>query len=98
MIIATMQALPEPANVSFVRTFFLILKLALFLLLLALAVQNSESVSVRYFFGQEWQAPMALVIFLAFAAGLVVGLLACAVRLMRQKREMWGLRKQLKSE
>ena len=80
------------------RTFFLILKLLLFLLLLGLAVQNSDVVSVRYFMGQAWDAPLALVIFVAFAAGLVVGLAACATRLMRKQREVRGLRKQIKAE
>lgn len=77
------------------RTVFLVLKLLLFLLLLGLAAQNSDVVNVRYFLGQAWQAPLSLVIFLAFVTGLVVGVLACAVKLMRAHREVHGLRKQI---
>lgn len=80
------------------RTLFLILKLILFLLLLGLAVRNSEFVTVRYFLGMEWQAPLALVIFVAFAIGLVMGLLLCSMRLLRNHRELRGLRKLAKQE
>ncbi|MCP5276997.1 MAG: LapA family protein [Thiobacillus sp.] len=78
------------------RTLFLILKLFLFLLLLGLAVRNSDFVTVRYFLGLEWQAPLILVIFVAFAVGLVMGLLLCSVRQLRNHRELRGLRKQYK--
>lgn len=81
-----------------VRTLFLVLKLILFLFLLGLAVRNSDFVTVRYFMGMEWQAPLALIIFVAFAIGLVMGLLLCSMRLLRNQRELRGLRKQLKQE
>jgi uncharacterized integral membrane protein len=81
-----------------VRTLLLVLKLILFLLLLGLAVRNSDFVTVRYFMGLEWQAPLALIIFVAFAIGLLMGLLLCSVRLLRNHRELRGLRKQLKQE
>lgn len=81
-----------------VRTLFLVLKLMLFLFLLGLAVRNSDFVTVRYFMGMEWQAPLALIIFVAFAIGLVMGLLLCSMRLLRNQRELRGLRKQLKQE
>lgn len=80
------------------RTFYFVLKLVLFLLLLGLAAQNSDPVEVRYFLGQAWQAPLSLVIFVAFALGMVVGLLACGVKLMRKQREVRGLRRQIKAE
>lgn len=80
------------------RTLLLILKLILFLLLLGLAVRNSENITVHYFLGMEWQAPLSLVIFLAFAMGLVVGLLACGLKLLRNHRELRSLRKQAKAE
>jgi len=81
-----------------VRTLLLILKLTLFLLLLGLAVRNSDLVTVHYFLGMAWQAPLALVIFVAFAIGLVLGLLACSVRLLRYQRELRSLRKQVPTE
>lgn len=81
-----------------VRALLLVLKLALFLLLLGLAARNSEFVTLRYFLGLEWQAPLSLVIFAAFAVGLVTGLLACSVRLLRNHRELRSLRKAAREE
>jgi putative membrane protein len=81
-----------------VRTLFLILKLILFLLLLGLAVKNSDFVSVRYFLGLEWQAPLSLVMLVAFGAGLVAGLAACGSRLLRIRRELRALRKSVRTE
>ena len=80
------------------RTLLLILKLVLFLLLLGLAVRNSDFVTVRYFLGMEWQAPLSLVIFVAFAIGLVMGLLLCSIRLLRHHRELRSLRKLAKQD
>lgn len=80
------------------RALLLLLKLALFLLLLGLAARNSDFVTVRYFLGMEWQAPLALVIFVAFAVGLVTGLLACSVRLLRNHRELRSLRRIARQE
>lgn len=58
------------------RTFSLIAKLLLFLLLLGFAVRNDTLVTVAYFLDYQWQAPLALVMFAAFAVGMLVGLLA----------------------
>jgi len=99
MFAATIQAFrAETLSRKHVRTLLLILKLVLFLLLLGLAVRNSDFVTVRYFMGMEWQAPLALVIFVAFAIGLVMGLLLCSLRLLRNHRELRSLRKLAKQE
>ncbi|MEW5769719.1 MAG: LapA family protein [Pseudomonadota bacterium] len=80
------------------RTLSLVLKLILFLLLLGLAARNSDPVSVRYLLGLEWQAPLSLVILIAFAVGLLAGLLACSARLLRNHRELRAMRKAAKPE
>jgi putative membrane protein len=75
------------------RYLALFLKIVLFVLLLGFAVKNSEIVTLRYFFGYERQSPMALVILVSFAIGLLVGLLACSWRLLRNHRELRQLRR-----
>jgi lipopolysaccharide assembly protein A len=75
------------------RYLALFLKIVLFVLLLGFAVKNSDVVTLRYFFGYEWQSPMALVILLSFAIGLLVGLLACSWRLLRNHRELRQMRR-----
>jgi uncharacterized integral membrane protein len=75
------------------RYLALILKIVLFVLLLGFAVKNSDVVTLHYFLGYEWQSPLALVILVAFAVGLVAGLLACSWRLLRSHRELRQLRR-----
>jgi putative membrane protein len=80
-----------------VKSLTLVVKVVLFLLLLGFATRNSESVTLRYFLGLEWQAPLSLVILAAFAVGLLTGLLGCSLRLLRNQRELRTLRGQLNS-
>ena len=75
------------------RTLALLLKIVLFVLLLGFAVKNSDVVTLHYFLGYEWQSPLALVILLSFASGLLVGLLACSWRLLHNHRELRHLRR-----
>jgi len=75
-----------------VKSLTLVFKIVLFLLLLGFAALNSDSVTLRYFLGMEWQAPLSLVILAAFAVGLLAGLLGCSLRLLRNQRELRALR------
>ena len=64
----------------------------LFLLLLGLAIKNSDPMTLRYYLGLEWQAPMALVLFVFFAAGALLGVLAMLAPWVRQRSEIRRLR------
>ena len=77
------------------RTLSLILKLALFVLVLTFALKNTEVVTVSYYLGWEWQSPLVIVMLIAFCAGIVLGLAAGLPRLFRQRREIATLRKEL---
>jgi putative membrane protein len=72
-----------------------IVMLALFAVVLAFAVKNVEPVTVRYYFGGEWQSPLIFVLLVAFCAGVAVGLAAALSTLFRQRREMAALKAQL---
>jgi uncharacterized integral membrane protein len=86
-------AIPKP--IEPVQSLTLIVKIVLFLLLLGFAALNSDSVTLRYFLGMAWQAPLSLVILAAFAVGLLTGLLGCSLRLLRNQRELRALRLQI---
>jgi lipopolysaccharide assembly protein A len=75
-----------------VRALSLIVKVLLFLLLLAFAVKNSEIVSVRYLMGLEWQAPLSLVLLLVFSLGVLLGLLGCSRQIATARRDLARLR------
>jgi uncharacterized integral membrane protein len=67
----------------------------LFLLLLGLAIKNSDPVTVRYYLGLEWQAPLALALFVFFVLGALMGLLAMLTPWVRQRSEIRRLRASL---
>ena len=75
------------------RRFFLLLKIAVFLLLLGFAVKNTDSVAVRYFLGLEWQAPLVIVLLVFFGIGIAIGVLASLAIIVRQRREILGLKR-----
>jgi len=57
-----------------------LLKAAIFFTLFAFALNNQQVVTVHFFFGTEWQAPLVLVVLAAFALGLIVGALGMVPR------------------
>lgn len=68
-------------------------RILLFLLLLGFTVRNAETVTLHYYFGYEWHAPLVLVILLFFALGVAIGVLSCLGRIFRQRRKIAALRK-----
>ena len=63
-----------------------LLKAAIFFTLFAFALNNQQDATVHFFFGQQWQAPLVLVVLCAFAAGLVAGVLGMVPRWWTQRR------------
>jgi lipopolysaccharide assembly protein A len=72
-----------------------LIKLALFGLVVVFLAKNVEPVTVRYYLGGEWQAPLFLVLSLAFLAGVVIGVAAGVAQFIRQRREITALRREL---
>ncbi len=70
-----------------------VLRGVLFVILLGLAIKNSDEVELRFFFDAAWQLPLSLVVLIALACGIVFGLLALLPPLVRQRREIAGLRR-----
>ena len=63
-----------------------LLKAAIFFTLFAFALNNQGDVTVRFFFGTKWTAPVVLVVLITFSAGLLVGVLGMVPRWWRQRR------------
>ncbi|MBC7954330.1 MAG: DUF1049 domain-containing protein [Cytophagales bacterium] len=53
-----------------------LVRAALFFTLLAFALNNQHEASIKWFFGQEWRAPMVFIVLAAFTFGCVFGVLA----------------------
>jgi len=83
------------------RTLFAVIKsvlfIALFVILLGFAVKNSDPIVVRYFLGFEWQAPLVFILLVFFAAGVGIGAVASLGIVVRQKRTILRLKRDLRS-
>ncbi len=79
------------------KILFLIIKILLFLAALTFAVKNTDGVTVRYYLGLQWQAPLIFVILVVFCVGAVAGVFASLAHIVRLRRDLFRLRKELKS-
>jgi putative membrane protein len=62
------------------------LKAAIFFTLFAFALNNQHDVTVRFFFGQQWTAPLVLVVLSAFSVGLLIGVLGMVPRWWQHRK------------
>jgi uncharacterized integral membrane protein len=69
------------------------LRILLFVLLFGFALKNTAPVTVRFYLGSVWEAPLALVLLVFFAAGAAAGVAACLGHAHRQRREILELRR-----
>ena len=62
--------------------------LALFAVLLAFAAKNTDPVSLRFYFGLAWQAPLIALLLAFFVGGVALGLLAMLGTWYAQRRKI----------
>ena len=70
----------------------LFFRLVLFIALFGLAVKNSASVDLRFYFGQHFDAPLSFIVLGVFAMGAAVGVSVSMLTLLRLRRELNRLR------
>ena len=73
------------------------IRLAAFLILLAFAAKNADPVTLRFYFDLAWQAPLVVLLLAFFAGGAALGLLAALGAVLRQRREVSRLRRELRA-
>jgi putative membrane protein len=73
-----------------------ILRAVLFIVLLGFAVKNDQQITLRYFFGYEWQSSLVIVLLIFFAAGTAVGVLAMFANVLQQRREITALKREIR--
>jgi len=71
------------------------LRIILFLALFLFALKNTDTVTLRLYFDQVWQAPLILVLLVFFAAGAAMGVIATLATVFRQRRDIARLRREL---
>ena len=72
------------------------LRAVLFIALLGFAVKNDQPITLRYFFGYEWQSSLVIVLLIFFAAGAVMGVLAMFANVLQQRREIAALKRDIR--
>ena len=70
------------------------IRLVVFLLLAAFAAKNVEPVALRFYFDLAFTAPLIVILLGFFAAGALFGVAALLGTLLRQRREIWSLKRQ----
>ena len=73
------------------------LRVLLFLVLLGFAIKNTDPVAVRFYLGGAWEAPLVFVLLVAFVVGAAAGVMASLGVVFRKRREIAGLRKELRA-
>jgi lipopolysaccharide assembly protein A len=68
------------------RIFIWLVRAFIFFALFAFALNNQQQAAVHWFFGHQWQAPMVMIVLIAFAAGCGLGMLAMVPSWWRHRR------------
>lgn len=70
------------------KTLIWIFRIIVFIALFGLAIKNSATVNLRFYFDRHLDAPLSLVVLGIFALGVAVGITAASTTLLRQRREL----------
>jgi len=71
-----------------------LLRAAIFFALFAFALNNQQDVTVHFFLGRQWRAPLVLVVLAAFTLGLVVGVLGMLPRWLHLRQRARAAQRQ----
>jgi putative membrane protein len=73
---------------SLLRLFRWLVKAAIFFTLFAFALNNQGNVTIHFFFGYYWTAPMVLIVLSAFVIGVSIGIIGMVPRWWHTKKTM----------
>jgi uncharacterized integral membrane protein len=68
------------------RLFVWLVRAFVFFALFAFALNNQHEASVKWFFGQEWRAPMVFIVLAAFGLGCAFGVFAMVPSWWKHRR------------
>jgi len=73
-----------------------VIRVLVFVLLLVLALANTQTVTLNFLAGYSWQAPLILIGLAFFIVGLLAGLLSALPALFRLRMENGRLKRDLR--
>ena len=77
------------------RYIYIVFLVALFLAVLGFASRNSALVTVNYYLGLSWSAPLVVLLLVALGTGVALGVVACFGLVVRQRRQINALKREL---
>ncbi len=82
---------------TLMKFFVWLIRVLVFVLLLVLALANTQSATLNFLAGYSWQAPLILIGLAFFVVGLVAGLLSSLPSLFRLRMENARLKRELRT-
>lgn len=79
------------------RYIYSVLGFCLFLAVLGLTLKNTQPVTLYYYLGFRWDAPLVLVLLIAFCAGALAGIVASLSIAITQRKRRQALQRELKT-
>ncbi len=76
---------------------FPILGIVLCVLMVGFIIKNMEPVELHYYLGFVWRAPISLMLLITFLIGVVAGIAVCVSSLIKQRRSLIALQRELKT-
>ena len=77
------------------RLTYIVIALVALCLGVTFAFQNNQILTLKYYFGMQWTAPVSVVLLAVFAVGLIIGFLAAARIVLRMQRQLVQARKEI---
>lgn len=74
---------------------YALLSVTLFFAVLGFAVKNAEPVTLHYYLGMAWSAPLVLVLLVSFGIGAAIGIVACLGLVVRQRRALSAMQREI---
>lgn len=74
-----------------------ILGIVLCVLLVGFIIKNMEPVELHYYLGFVWRTPLSLMLLITFLIGVVAGIAVCISPLIKQRRSLIALQRELKT-
>jgi len=74
-----------------------LVRILVFVLLLLLALKNTQEATLVFYMGHSWTSPLILICLAFFVVGLLAGWLSATPSLFRHKLENGRLKRELKS-
>lgn len=79
------------------RAIYSTLTVLLFLATLGFAIKNSQEVTLQYYLGLSWHAPLSLMLLVTLCIGAMLGLVASLSLVVRERRRRIKIEKELRA-